>query len=296
MANLYFGEIGDVWKHLLLMEVLGIERPRRYWESHAGSARYPLRPSAGRRFGVYRFLDAVGSNATLAASAYRTLLAQLPQDDEYPTVYPGSAVLSMMLLGDQTTFVLCDLDVDSVRGLNDEATRLGIGAHVEAKSTDGLDQLLESSRAVDREAAHETLAFIDPYEAQERSPIHAVTSVELALQLARAGCMVVFWFGYDEVGEEGWAPRALAEYRADPERPTWYGEVGPPRPEAAPLLEDGMRGCGLVCLNCSMGATEAARRVGRSLVAAYQNVAPEHPGAQPGLRYTESHLAWNTRS
>ncbi len=38
MANRHFGRIGDVWKHLPLAEILLLETPRRYWETHAGSA------------------------------------------------------------------------------------------------------------------------------------------------------------------------------------------------------------------------------------------------------------------
>jgi len=37
MANAHYARIGDVWKHLPLVEVLTFERPGRYWESHAGS-------------------------------------------------------------------------------------------------------------------------------------------------------------------------------------------------------------------------------------------------------------------
>ncbi len=51
MANVHYAEIGDVWKHLLLAEVLGIEGPRRYLESHAASSSYPLSPSAERSYG-----------------------------------------------------------------------------------------------------------------------------------------------------------------------------------------------------------------------------------------------------
>ena len=42
MTNPYFGDFGDVWKHLVLAEVLSLERPLAYWETHAGSARYAL--------------------------------------------------------------------------------------------------------------------------------------------------------------------------------------------------------------------------------------------------------------
>ena len=43
--NTHFAELGDVWKHLPLAEILRINLPRQYWETHAGSASYALTES-----------------------------------------------------------------------------------------------------------------------------------------------------------------------------------------------------------------------------------------------------------
>gem|GEM_PF-3449085 len=48
MANKHFGSIGDIWKHLPLAEILEIERPRNYWESHA-SWQPPMRARCSLR-------------------------------------------------------------------------------------------------------------------------------------------------------------------------------------------------------------------------------------------------------
>ena len=40
MANQHFAKIADVWKHLVLCEVIESVRPESYAESHAGSAWY----------------------------------------------------------------------------------------------------------------------------------------------------------------------------------------------------------------------------------------------------------------
>jgi hypothetical protein len=53
MANIHYGNIGDVWKHLPLAEILSMEAPNTYWESHAGSSQYPLTHSAERDYGVF---------------------------------------------------------------------------------------------------------------------------------------------------------------------------------------------------------------------------------------------------
>ena len=68
MANVHYAQIGDVWKHLPLAEVLGIEVPRRYLESHAGSASYPLTPSAERSYGVLHFVSEAECSPVLDAA------------------------------------------------------------------------------------------------------------------------------------------------------------------------------------------------------------------------------------
>lgn len=56
MANRRFGRVGDVWRHLPLLEVLALESPAEYWETHSGAALYPLTHSPGRDYGVYHFV------------------------------------------------------------------------------------------------------------------------------------------------------------------------------------------------------------------------------------------------
>ena len=47
MANKNFGNIGDVWKHVVLAEVLEREPPAWYAETHAGSGAYAVVHSEG---------------------------------------------------------------------------------------------------------------------------------------------------------------------------------------------------------------------------------------------------------
>jgi 23S rRNA (adenine2030-N6)-methyltransferase len=69
MANVHYARIGDVWKHLPLAKVLAIERPARYWESHAGSASYPLTHFPEREYGVFLFLERAARTSVLEGSA-----------------------------------------------------------------------------------------------------------------------------------------------------------------------------------------------------------------------------------
>jgi hypothetical protein len=137
--NPFFGRIGDVWKHLLLMEVVDSLRPVYYFESHAGSAFYPLTRSPDRDFGVFAFLDAAADSPSLANSRYHSLLRALPRDDAgEPTSCPGSSALVMMVLPTSARYELWDTDEESVRDLREAARSLGVYRDV-AILGDGLD-------------------------------------------------------------------------------------------------------------------------------------------------------------
>jgi 23S rRNA (adenine2030-N6)-methyltransferase len=98
MANVHYARIGDVWKHLPLAEVLAIERPGSYWESHAGSSSYPLTRSPERDYGAFLFLERAVRSKALKGSAYRQLL-YLRESGRAPPTYPGSPLIAMELLG-----------------------------------------------------------------------------------------------------------------------------------------------------------------------------------------------------
>jgi 23S rRNA A2030 N6-methylase RlmJ len=69
MANRHFGKAGDVWKHLMLCEVLAALKPTHYAESHAGTGVYDLVRDDERNYGVGHFLEVSSVIETLGASA-----------------------------------------------------------------------------------------------------------------------------------------------------------------------------------------------------------------------------------
>jgi hypothetical protein len=67
--NNHFAELGDVWKHLPLAEILRVNPPRVYWETHAGSASYVLTESPSRLHGALRFLSLAPEDPDLEGCA-----------------------------------------------------------------------------------------------------------------------------------------------------------------------------------------------------------------------------------
>ena len=127
MANPFYGNIGDVWKHLALGAILTAERPRQYWESHAGSAGYPLTHAPNRDFGAFRFLAGAPTDPALRASAYFRVLAA--HAAAAAPVYPGSPLLAMDVLGGPARRLLfCDLDGASLADIGARARAAGLAA------------------------------------------------------------------------------------------------------------------------------------------------------------------------
>ncbi len=123
MANRHFGKLSDVWKHAALAEALDRERPRRYAETHAGSGAYPMVRDAERQFGIARFLNVAAGSEALARSKYRAVAASWLTGHG---LYPGSALLAMTMLGDESSYLLCDLDRGSAADLRRWARELGL--------------------------------------------------------------------------------------------------------------------------------------------------------------------------
>ena len=101
MANQHFGNLADVWKHAVLVEVLLREPPGWYAETHAGSGAYAVVRDAEREFGILRFLEVAPRFAVLARSRYRAVAARYV---ESRGLYPGSALLAMSVLGDDGSY------------------------------------------------------------------------------------------------------------------------------------------------------------------------------------------------
>jgi hypothetical protein len=89
VANPHFANLGDVWNHLLLTEVIEGLRPECYVETHAGSASYRLVGDVERGLGAEMFLSASSDAEPLRSSPYRRHVLASARGAE-PS-YPGFA-------------------------------------------------------------------------------------------------------------------------------------------------------------------------------------------------------------
>jgi hypothetical protein len=153
VANHHFGEIGDVWKHLVLGDLLDLVRPARYWETHAGSGTYVLDRSWQREYGVFTMLREAPRAPAIEASRYVWLVRTLPPGDDEQPRYPGSARLAMEVLGDTAAYLCCELDPASVADLTRSARELDLAdiVRVERAGRDAARARMEAGTTFDIE-------------------------------------------------------------------------------------------------------------------------------------------------
>lgn len=268
MANHHFGKFADVWKHLALAEVVALERPARYAETHAGSAANVMVDDPERRFGVLRFLQVAGESDTLANSRYRALLAQF---GDAGTIYPGSALLAMAELRAGARFLLCDLDPASVADLRAWPSRLGV-TRCEVVRGDGMATTRSWLSGEDRSsAAGDAVVHVDPFDPHAQLP-GGQSALDLAAQLAEDGHGIVYWYGYDHPDRTAWAYNELSEATRSP---LWCGDVMVVNRAGAGWSGDLGRattagtGSGIVLANISRDTRTACAALGEALAAAY---------------------------
>lgn len=249
--NKHFATLGDVWKHLPLAEMLRVNPPRHYWETHAGSASYPLTVSPPRLHGALHFLACAPGDPALQDCAYLQALRAMPD------IYPGSPTLATRALGGKAGYIFCDIDPESAESLRTAIA--GLNARViEADGVSTITREVQRAR-VDPAGV---LVLIDPFEPHERWVPGSRTPIELAAWLAGAGYRVFFWYAYDAVERRGWARQEIATLA--PGVDLWCGDTLMPASFIYPG-RPGAWGCGVVLANATSAEGDICRRLGQAL-------------------------------
>jgi 23S rRNA A2030 N6-methylase RlmJ len=279
MANPHFANLGDIWKHLLLTEVVSALRPWHYIETHAGSASYRLTGDVERGLGAEMFLSASSQTEPLRSSLYRQHVLEFARGAD-PS-YPGSALLAMTVLGDACRYVLCDTDPVSVADLQAALDRLGLRDRASVICGDGIAETGAMLQAHAIGAA--TLVHVDPFDFRAVGP-GGTSALQLVMRLAAASVPTFAWYGLTSSSS---AHELLGEVTAAaPASRAWSAElrVGGPQSKAAGIGS----GCGVVFTAADLAPAGSMRRAAD----AYVRVFNEQAGAaDSGVTLTASFAA-----
>lgn len=271
MTNRHFGKLADVWKHLVLAEVLHVDRPRQLCDTHAGHASYAITADAERRYGLLGFVEAAIDNQVLNRSAYFRLLVGQRDGGSELSDYPAGPMLAMLELGAGSEYLFCDLDPESCANISEVAARLGLEAMVQVVEADGMTAVREAVPGGD--GAGETLVYTDPFDHRALAP-GGLSALGLAQEAAERGAGVVYWYGYNRADERRWIFDRLRA--RGPTIGWWCGDLMVSAPDADMRNGDlgtatsPGTGFGLVCANVSDDALQGCGHLGRALSDAYE--------------------------
>ncbi len=284
MANRHFGEIGDIWKHLPLAEILNIEKPEDYWETHSGSAQYPLTHSPAKDYGIYYFLEHAGESEPLGMSAYLKILKSFEKKDGLKT-YPGSPYIAMSLL-EGASFIFCDLDDSSLRNIEAASRKFKISARkLRTVHGDGIPVIAEAAAKTSITDLSNVLTFIDPYRPFVES-VTGVNAIGLFVNLSQKGMKTVLWYGYDSYENRDTILNAIRLPFLTNEESLmvphiWCGDINLAAMEDATFTDvPGVLGCGVACSNLSNQAMATCDKLGQELAMIYENA--EFPDGHTG--------------
>lgn len=295
MANVHYAKIGDIWKHLPISQILSIEQPNFYAESHAGSAQYPLTHSKDRDYGVFHFLDHTKDSIALDNSAYAKLLRRFIENKP-SMIYPGSPLMAMSLLTDKDSkFLFCDTDGKSIADITQSSKRLGLMDNaVTAVQGDGIDTISEALTSLSAKDALKTFVLIDPYQPLENSK-NELTSLDLFCQAGRLKAKAVFWYGFNSMDDHSKLlddiKQALISNKLScSEHNLMLAEIKLSAfDNVYSNYNPGVLGCGIICCNLSKKSLLVCDELGRELEGIY-NSATLGDGSSGAIEFTQTNL------
>ena len=114
----HYGKQADVFKHLVLCEVLQIEKPQIYIETNSASAIYQMAHTPEQQYGIYYFLKKAREEKPLRESPYY----KLESTEMAKGNYLGSPALAMNTLAERTSqYLFFDIEKDALENIESYA-------------------------------------------------------------------------------------------------------------------------------------------------------------------------------
>lgn len=177
--HLHAGNVGDVWKHLVLVEVLTqLTGDVAYVETHAGEGSYALATTGEWTEGIGRLWS--------ATSPILARYLDLCRAHGGPTSYPGSPVLARAILGPDAPLALWERDEKTAARL---ASVLG-DSHTRVTCADGLVAL---DGALASSSARTVVALVDPPWSR-KGDWHDVPEVLVAAVQRHPRACLLLWY------------------------------------------------------------------------------------------------------
>lgn len=187
-AYTHYGKQADVFKHLILSEVLHNEKPKVYIDTNSACAEYQLEHTAEQDYGIYHFLREALTYDELRNSCYFIQESEVIQKD----CYYGSPALAMKILGESVSkYYFFDLESKSLDNIRRFAEQIHLNNHIFIKNCDSTVGVIDILPTLPKTS----FIHIDPYEIdKEGTGRH--TYLDVFIQATRLGLKCLLWYGF----------------------------------------------------------------------------------------------------
>lgn len=184
----HYGKQADVFKHLVLCEVLNNEMPAVYIDTNSASAIYQLNHSPEQDYGIYHFLRKASENDKLKDSVYYRLESGAVQND----CYYGSPALSMKVIGEHAdNYYFFDLENKSLDNVRTFAEHEHLDDRIVVQNCDSSKAVMDMLPFL----PESSFLHIDPYEIDKKG-IGGHTYYDIFIQATRLGVKCLLWYGF----------------------------------------------------------------------------------------------------
>ena len=202
MTYTHFGKQADVLKHLLLCELLRIEKPQVYVETNAACAQYALERTPEQEYGIYHFLKRAGAaekECIPERTEYyhpqealrRSFYYQQESEAMQANRYIGSPGLAMNILGDTARYIFFDIESEPLENVSQYAGTKELKECINLFNRDSIEGTLELLSSLPASS----FLHIDPYEI-DKPGRNGRTYLDVFIEAAKAGMRCFLWYGY----------------------------------------------------------------------------------------------------
>ena len=251
MPYKHAGEVGDVWKHLPLCEILKAEQPVKYHETNSAYSGYTISANAKTEYGVFRVL---GSNDdAFLNSEYRKLLKMNGIDN---LRYTGSPGLALEILSDRAQYFFHDLERKALDDVEAYALRKGLQKQIRTFCGDSIGTFLAKEYLV----GESDFAFLDPYCPFDQNE-SGFNFFDVFAKAMNAKSKTLLWYGYESLDGQQQILQRLKALASEHKVEIWsfdaWLEI---MSDHGCEINPGVPGCGLACAHLSDESIGALKR------------------------------------
>ena len=256
------GEIGDVWKHLPLCDILFIENPIRYHETNSAYSGYTIAKNPNTEYGIFKLLSK--PDGIVYDSKYINVLYKNGIDKMH---YTGSPGLAMEILSNRANYFFHDIEIDALKDVEEYANTKGLQNNVQTFCGDSIKRFLSD----DYKLKEDDFVFLDPYSPFDKNE-DGKNFFDVFEKVIIHKSKALLWYGYDTLQNKREISEHLSQLAKNHNVSIWSFDLWQKSmTENECTINPGVPGCGLACAYLSENSVEILKKYLQIIAQYYSN-------------------------